>query len=132
MTEGRDNGSYDALQQSGEPRAQPKVSEWQPISTAPKDGTRVLLWSSGSGGMGVTWPVCGEWCGTYWGLDAPCMQLAADLAKAGTPAALSIRQRHLNGEFDASMEESDAWAAGPDGQAALNSLSPNVRKIFEG
>lgn len=55
-------------------------------------------------------------------LDAPCMQLAADLAKAGTPAALALRERHLDGEFDASSEESDEWAASPEGQFAFNAL----------
>jgi hypothetical protein len=37
--------------------------------------------------------------------------LAIDLAKAGTPEALALRSRHLNGEFDASREESDAWVS---------------------
>lgn len=63
-------------------------------------------------------------------LDMPCMQLAEDLAKAGTPEALAIRKRHLNGEFDASKEESDAWAASADGQAAINSLPPHMRNAF--
>lgn len=34
-------------------------------------------------------------------LPAPATQLAADLAEAGTPGALALRARHLNGEFDA-------------------------------
>lgn len=55
-------------------------------------------------------------------LDAPCQQLAADLAKVGTKAAMEIRARHLNGEFDASKEESDEWAASPEGRAALGML----------
>lgn len=33
-----------------------------------------------------------------------------------------IRQRHLNGDFDASLEESDEWAASPEGQAAFQAL----------
>jgi len=37
-------------------------------------------------------------------------------------AAMNIRQRLINGEFDASMEESDEWANSPEGQAALNEL----------
>jgi hypothetical protein len=65
-------------------------------------------------------------------LAAPCIQLAEDLAKVGTPEALALRKRHLNGEFDATKEESDAWAASPDGQDAFNSLPPHMRKIFEG
>ena len=34
-------------------------------------------------------------------LTFPAKQLAEDLAKAGTPAALAIRARHIQGEFDA-------------------------------
>jgi hypothetical protein len=56
-------------------------------------------------------------------LAMPEMQLAADLAAAGTPAALALRERHLNGEFDASVEESDEWAASPEGQAAFAKLA---------
>lgn len=33
-----------------------------------------------------------------------------------------VRQQHLNGDFDASKEESDEWARGPEGQAAFNAL----------
>lgn len=55
-------------------------------------------------------------------LDTPCIQLAHDLAKAGTPAALALRERHMNGEFDATREESDTWAASPDGQEAMRML----------
>jgi len=58
-------------------------------------------------------------------LAMPCMQLAEDLAKSGTPSALALRARHLNGEFDATKEESDDWAASPDGQDAFSRL---VRK----
>lgn len=64
-------------------------------------------------------------------LATPCIQLAEDLAKAGTPAALALRKRHLNGEFDANKEESDAWAASPEGQDAINSLPSNMRGIFK-
>ncbi len=55
-------------------------------------------------------------------LDTPCLQLAEDLAAVGTPAALALRERHLDGEFDASIEESEAWAASPEGQAFLRRL----------
>lgn len=37
-------------------------------------------------------------------------------------AALAIRERHHNGEFDASTEESDDWARSPEGQAAFRQL----------
>ena len=55
-------------------------------------------------------------------LDTPCLQLAADLASAGTPAALALRKRHLNGDFDASKEESDDWANSPDGKETFSKL----------
>ena len=55
-------------------------------------------------------------------LATPCLQLSNDLAAVGTPAAMALRQRHHNGEFDASVEESEAWAKGSDGQAAFNEL----------
>jgi hypothetical protein len=55
-------------------------------------------------------------------LDFPEMQLAADLAAAGTPAALALRERHLNGEFDANLKESDEWASSPYGKAAFGAL----------
>ena len=64
-------------------------------------------------------------------LPAPCMQLAADLQAVGTPAASELLHRHLNGEFDASLEESDEWAASPDGQAAYAQLSKELGKATE-
>jgi hypothetical protein len=56
-------------------------------------------------------------------LTAPCLQLEADLRAVGTNEAEAIRQRHLNGEFDANTEESDAWAESPDGKAAFGELT---------
>lgn len=55
-------------------------------------------------------------------LATPCIQLANDLKAAGTPEALALRARHLNGEFDASREEGDDWAASPDGQDTFAKL----------
>jgi hypothetical protein len=55
-------------------------------------------------------------------LEMPCQQLLADLTAAGTPEAMALRDRHLNGEFDASLAESDEWAASPEGQAAYRML----------
>lgn len=55
-------------------------------------------------------------------LDLPEMELAADLLDAGTEAAIKLRRRHLAGEFDATKEESDAWAASPEGQQAFGRL----------
>lgn len=57
-------------------------------------------------------------------LDIPEMQLLHDLAKVGTPAAIALRNRVMDGEFDASKEESDAWAASPEGQATFRKLMP--------
>jgi hypothetical protein len=62
-------------------------------------------------------------------LDLPEMQLVQDLAvaarnNASRAAAISaLRQRVINGEFDASAEESDEWAASADGQDALRRLT---------
>lgn len=56
-------------------------------------------------------------------LETPCMQLEKDLRAAGTPAAEALRQRHLQGEFDATLEESDDWANSPDGRAAFSALT---------
>jgi len=53
----------------------------------------------------------------------PDLQLANDLEAAGTKEALSLRQRHFNGEFDATKEESDHWYHGPEGQAAIQRLT---------
>ena len=55
-------------------------------------------------------------------LDMPSVQLAADLAQTGTPAALALRQRAFDGEFDASTEETAEWASSPEGQAVFNML----------
>jgi hypothetical protein len=55
-------------------------------------------------------------------LATPCLQLAHDLHAAGTPAAMALYRRHMNGEFDASLEESEEWASSPDGQDAFGKL----------
>lgn len=55
-------------------------------------------------------------------LPAPCIQLAVDLQQVGTPDALRVRDRHLQGDFDATKEESDEWANSPEGKAAFDSL----------
>jgi hypothetical protein len=56
-------------------------------------------------------------------LATPCLQLEADLRAIGTKESEAIRQRHLNGEFDATKEESDAWAESPDGKATFGELT---------
>jgi hypothetical protein len=55
-------------------------------------------------------------------LATPCVQLAHDLHAAGTSAAMALYRRHMNGEFDASLEESEEWARSPDGQDAFGKL----------
>ena len=35
---------------------------------------------------------------------------------------MELRKRAMEGEFDATREESDAWAASPEGQAAFRGL----------
>ncbi len=55
-------------------------------------------------------------------LDTPCMQLAQDLFDAGTPEAMAIRARHLDGEFDSTAEESADWAGSPEGQEVFANL----------
>lgn len=60
-------------------------------------------------------------------LATPCLQLAEDLATVGTPGALALHTRHLNGDFDASAEESDDWATSPDGYAVFSQLVGTVR-----
>jgi hypothetical protein len=61
-------------------------------------------------------------------LATPCIQLADDLTTVGTDAAMALRERHLNGEFDATKEESDNWAKSADGQAAFSQLNFRRRK----
>jgi hypothetical protein len=58
-------------------------------------------------------------------LPFPEMELDKDLVEAihsGNEAAKELRRRHHNGEFDATTEESEAWAESPDGQAAIERL----------
>lgn len=62
-------------------------------------------------------------------LDFPEMQIEADLRAArdaaGQPdhyAIEAVRQRHLNGDFDANTAESEQWFNGPEGRDAMNRL----------
>lgn len=55
-------------------------------------------------------------------LDFPELQLMSELMDARTPAALDLRQRVMNGEFDASREESEEWAASEEGKATFDRL----------
>jgi len=55
-------------------------------------------------------------------LAMPCQQLASDLLAVGTAEALVLRQRHINGEFDANIEESEEWAKSLEGRRAVRGL----------
>lgn len=60
-------------------------------------------------------------------LDFPELTLAADLARVGTVEALELRNRVIDGDFDASKEESEAWAASPEGQETMAELTKGKR-----
>jgi hypothetical protein len=61
-------------------------------------------------------------------LDAPCIQLVNDLWQAAENhpemrgRILSLRLRAMDGEFDATKEEADDWAASKEGQEAFKRL----------
>lgn len=61
-------------------------------------------------------------------LPFPELTLAADLVRAARDAPehrealLALRRRVIDGEFDASREESDAWMSSAEGQATIRSL----------
>lgn len=61
-------------------------------------------------------------------LDLPEMALVTALGASATQhpdkaeAIEALRRRVINGEFDASQEESEEWASSADGQAAFRSL----------
>ena len=48
--------------------------------------------------------------------------LCRDLATVGTPEALALRARALDGEFDSTPEESEAWTQSEEGMAAFSEL----------
>ena len=52
-------------------------------------------------------------------LAFPALQLTEDLTKAGTPAALALRERSYEGEFDATIEESEEWENSELGRETL-------------
>jgi hypothetical protein len=61
----------------------------------------------------------------------PEMKLVKDLAVEATKwrdeekiaSIMALRQRVINGDFDASTAESEAWAASPEGQEAFRLLA---------
>lgn len=52
-------------------------------------------------------------------LATPCLQLLADLREEGLD---HVAEWHMDGVFDATKAESDAWAASPEGQAVFTEL----------
>jgi hypothetical protein len=61
-------------------------------------------------------------------LDLPeivlCQHLAEEVRKHPDRTDISaLRERVIDGDFDANEEESEAWAASPEGQAAFAALS---------
>lgn len=67
-----------------------------------------------------------DFASTY---DCPITQLYLELRAAGFN---KFAVRVANGEFDATKEESDEWAASPEGQEAMAQLSPELRKAMFG
>ena len=63
-------------------------------------------------------------------LDLPEIALINDLGVAAqthpdnAAAIMGLRERVMNGDFDASDEESEAWAASPEGQETFRMLIP--------
>ena len=55
-------------------------------------------------------------------LPFPELQLASDLEHIGTPEARALLMRHLDGEFDATVEEGEEWAASEDGRRSAKLL----------
>lgn len=55
-------------------------------------------------------------------LTMPMIQLVSDLERVGTTPALQLRKRVIEGEFDSTKEEADAWAASPEGQKTMGGL----------
>lgn len=54
----------------------------------------------------------------------PCMALMSELQqiKPRSEGARRLIERHANGEFDATLEESDEWAKSEEGRAAFAQL----------
>ena len=59
--------------------------------------------------------------------DCPITQLYIELFDAGLKKFAS---RVASGEFDATKEESDEWARGPEAQEMAKKLSPELREIL--
>jgi ribosomal protein L37E len=66
-------------------------------------------------------------------LDLPEMQLITELGVAATArpaqaaAIMELRDRVMDGDFDASVEESEEWAASAEGQETFRKLAKPMR-----
>ena len=61
------------------------------------------------------------------------LELVERMAEAGwnaNPGFAKFAARVLNGEFDATKEESDEWARSPSGQDVAKRLPAEMRDIF--
>lgn len=67
-------------------------------------------------------------------LAMPELQLMQDLADAADSRPdrhleiLALRKRCINGDFDATAEESEEWAASPEGQETFRNLIPKGKE----
>ena len=65
-------------------------------------------------------------------LAAELRAVAANASPANAARYEAFAKRAETGEFDATKEEADAWAASPAGQAAFASLSREMRAAMFG
>lgn len=64
----------------------------------------------------------GYWHDFLSPLTFPQVDLVGRLAALRTPGATKLAAAVMNGEFDASKEEADEWAATPEGKATRREL----------
>lgn len=57
----------------------------------------------------------------------PQNQLVAELCEFHTDTAERLKLRVIDGEFDATLEEADQWAASPEGKSIMAKLGPSSR-----
>lgn len=70
----------------------------------------------------------GEWNDFFGKHGLPQLALIAELKEVDTSAARIVIDRVCNGDFDAGKEESDEWAASPEGQEAFGKLTEGKRR----
>jgi hypothetical protein len=61
-------------------------------------------------------------------LAMPEKTLCDELTSAGTSVALALCERVQQGDYDASEEEEEAWAASPEGVAAMEAFAARFMK----